>query len=153
MAHIDAPERAALVQDKWTVFWVSAVVAFVILLIVGAINFTSRTSGGGVATTYPLCAETEVGVRLTVEKPEAKLPLNPNCWSGWVRLPANVDFFVDTSKDHEYLFWNGERKFVSSKNPKWLGQINGNIFRLRGEGIVPITIEPKRGGAPKLAAR
>lgn len=101
------------------------------------------------AADYPLCAETADRAKLTFEQPRATVQLNPKCWSGWVELPNDGPKFdgrITSPGDLEYLFIDGARRFVGGKESLWAGTIRNSTFRLRGEGVATITIEPQ---APK----
>jgi hypothetical protein len=93
---------------------------------------------------YPICVETQDGVELSLKvKPQAELQLSPDCWSGWVVLPEHARFRVRSPGDMEYLFLDGRRLFVSGKEWKWLGELKTLTFRLRGEGMATIAVEPQ----------
>ena len=155
MAHLkgNAPRSKAFGK---VLAWVGGVLA-VLLVIAGIWMLVSRgfnSLGHGVGTAvvdYSLCAETAEGVELSLDKkPKAQLPLSTKCWSGWVSLPNQVDARINNGRgDLEYLFWDGRRLFVSGTERQWLGQIRGTNFRLRGEGIANIAIEPKSKPKPK----
>lgn len=77
MAHIDVPARAALVKNKWTVLWVATGVAFVALLVIGAINFASRAGGSGGTASVPTGAYQQIVVG---EVDEVAVRLPPRSW-------------------------------------------------------------------------
>ncbi len=103
------------------------------------------------AADYPICADTEEGATLTVEKPTAELPLDKSCWSGWVSLPDNYDFKADNGKGGELkvMLFNGKLRSTrgDGKGGKlWDGNIGTSSFRLLGNGVAKITATPKASG-------
>lgn len=100
---------------------------------------------------YPICADTEEGVKLTAEKPTVELPLDKGCWSGWVSLPDNYDFKADNGKGGEIkvMLFNGKIRSTrgDGKGGKlWDGNIGTSSFRLLGGGVAKITATPKTSG-------
>lgn len=126
---------------------VGIVIVALLVLVAGGV-YTVSVQGSGTLQTaladYPLCADTAAGVGMTPKKIRAKMPLSLKCESGWVSIPDGYDFRISNgSGDLEYFFWDGRRLFVSGKERKWLGDIRGQNFRLRGEGTAVIAIEPR----------
>ncbi len=73
-----------------------------------------------------------------------KVKVNHDCWSDWVRLPANCTFQVDRPGWVEYQYIDGRKKKFNDNTTNWLGTIPENTFRLRGHpGEVVITIQPR----------
>lgn len=113
---------------------------------------TIRTKGVGVilpafpkdAGQYPICADTEAGLDVTLAAREHQLQLHPDCWSGWVSMPtAPYTFRIKNRKPMEMRFWNGRRLLAQPEDKIWLGDIGSSNFRLRGEEVVTIIVEPR----------
>lgn len=74
MSHIDPAVRAALVKNKWSVFWGTTLVVAVAMVIIAAANFASNaeSSISGATNVY---WQGSVG-----EKDEVKIVLPPRSW-------------------------------------------------------------------------
>lgn len=93
---------------------------------------------------YPFCDDTEAGLNVTLATREHTLQLHPDCWSGWVSMPtAPYTFRIKHGKPMEMRFWNGRRLMVQPQDKIWVGDIGSDNFRLRGEEVVTIVVEPR----------
>ncbi len=64
----------------------------------------------------------------------AEVPLDPVCWSGWIRTPPSADLSIRNGDlAMEMFFIQGETWNVGG-SPKYIGQVPSSTFRLRGEG-------------------
>ncbi len=127
-------------------WWAWGILAVIILLFAAwHLDFGTKEVKSS-ASAYPICAETLGGVKVTFAKPEADVKLNPKCRSGWVELPNGGPRYrarITSPGDLEIVFWDGRPPMlVGATESIWAGYIQNQTFRLRGEGVAKITIEP-----------
>ncbi|MGB9609010.1 MAG: hypothetical protein ACPL3E_01395 [Minisyncoccia bacterium] len=97
---------------------------------------------------YPVCAETERAIIITLKNPEAQIPVFPECFSGWISIQSDekVSFRLYKQPEGGFLevcFMDGSRRIIHENERVWFGHIPRLEFRLRGtQGIVRISIEP-----------
>ena len=144
--------EAPKVRVEAVPWWAWAILGIIVLLFAAAHIPDSKKGISSAVAAYPICANTESGVELTAVKPEAKLPLDPKCWSGWVSLPDKVDFKVDNGKGNriEVMLFDGRLRSTrgDGKGGKlWDGNIRTSSFRLLGDGVATIIIAPKTSGS------
>lgn len=97
---------------------------------------------------YPICpGQTLVTHNLDSTHTLITVPLRMGCWSGTVQLPPdfrNWNWRFSSPGDLEFLFYNGERRFLPGNTPDYGWRPPSLEFRLRGEGYVTIWIKRKR---------
>ncbi|MBI4085417.1 MAG: hypothetical protein HY432_02860 [Candidatus Liptonbacteria bacterium] len=110
MSHIDAPERAALVKNKATVFWLAALIALVAMILIAAANFASN-AGKPTGVTPGVYRQLVVG-----EKDEVRIQLPPRSW-----------WDLDVDKPVIIRLANGE---------KYERRPDGSIFKIEASGAL-----------------
>ncbi len=105
---------------------------------------TVVSSGSGVET--PLPAESPKPTTPcppAKERKEIRVQVDPVEWSGWIRIPVGYKWRVSRPGTwEEYWFWDGRRIRVEDDGPRWLGDIENCIFKIRGtKGEVVVFLE------------
>ena len=137
MSHIDKPEDAALVKNKWSLFWGATGVAAVLMIIIAAAYFASQAGNQG-------NSDTQGRIEVSLVK-VTEVPMHPKCKSGSIHLPYGFKGYLETgiNKELEVWFLDGRHIFAPTGKPVDFGDHpNNRDFQVRGdEGI--LRIEPK----------
>lgn len=133
-------------KRKLSVGWIVAI-AVLALIIYSGYNYYAKTDSSPqpsarVAEMIPLCADQKIYI-LTFDQPDAKVPLQPTCWSGWVRLPNQAKFSIANPGQLQLLTWDGHYLEFGADATEWLGEISFANFRLKGNGDATVSVEKK----------
>lgn len=124
-----------------------AYAVMVIFLLAVVWRLAKKTFPGVAFVDYPLCGDADKAYVFEKGVTLISVPLQPDCWSGNVMLPAGVKFVVQTLAPdgyHEYRFLHGKRILVKENAAQYLGDdIFESSFRLRGKGEAEIFIQPR----------
>jgi uncharacterized membrane protein len=104
----------------------------------------------------PLCGEREDYYDFPPGKNRVDIPLRPDCWSQYIKIPLDATFFEVSSRKegwHERWNWDGSKNFAGEaeiKTPKikLSRTARKGTFRLRGKGVGGIAVVIIERGAP-----
>ena len=72
---------------------------------------------------------------------QVSIQLKKDDWSGWIKLPPNMNFRIISPGHLEMLIWSGKTIQCGIDSLLWLGKIDRAIFKLKGEGRAEVLIE------------
>ena len=97
---------------------------------------------------YPVCANAPT-YRFSANQNSIQVPIQPDCWSGWVVLPTDSTgtrglytwWGTDSPGELEFAFPDGRRILLEADEASYGWLPPGHRFRLRGPGPVTVNIE------------
>jgi MFS family permease len=113
--------------------------------------FLADTISGRIVSSganFPVCAETERAIIVTLNNPRVEVPVYPDCFSGWISIQSekkvNFRLYKQPEKGFlEIVFVDGSRRLIHENEREWLGHIPRLEFRIRGtQGKMILSVEP-----------